>query len=305
MKISVIGGGNVGSLTAMRIAQEGLGEVLLVDIVKGLAEGKALDLEDARYLLKNNYNIKGSDDIGKIKDSNIVVITAGLPRKPGMTREELLSKNSEILTGICQKVKELCSNSIVIVVTNPLDVMTYQALKILGILKNRVFGMGVSLDAGRFANLISKELNIPVSDIDACVIGSHGEGMLPLPRFTSIKGVKLDEFLDDKKICALVNKTINRGAEIVSLLGSGSAFFAPSAAIAAIVKAIVKDEKKIWGVCAYLDGEYGLSDICVGVPCRIGKDGAEKVIELELDEEEKSLFLKSADSIRKNLSILK
>ncbi|MFA5089468.1 MAG: malate dehydrogenase [Candidatus Omnitrophota bacterium] len=297
MKISVIGAGNVGSLTAMRIAHDGLGEIILLDVVTGLARGKALDMDDARAIIKQNYNIQGTQEISDIAGSDIVVITAGLPRKPGMTREELLSKNSGILKGICQKVKELSPQAIVIVVTNPLDLMTFFALKVLGFNSSKVLGMGPSLDAARFANAISGISGVAAEDIEAVVIGSHGEGMLPLPRLTTIKGISLLEFLDDKKTALAVKNTILRGQEIVSLLGSGSAFFAPSAAIAYLVKAIARDEKRIVGACAYLNGEYGLKDICIGVPCRLGKNGIEKIIELDLDQEEKAAFYKSAQNI--------
>lgn len=298
MKISIIGAGSVGSTAALRLAQEGVGNIILVDVVKGLAQGKAYDLEDARALTKLNYQIQGTDDITAIKDSDIIVITAGLARKPGMAREELLQKNSLILKDICQNIKKSAPDSILIVVTNPLDLMTNFVLKITGFKPNKVLGMGISLDSARFANIISKELNIPVTDIEATVIGSHGEAMIPLPRFTSIKGVTLDEFVDDKKLEILVGKTINRGAEIVGLLGSASAYFAPSAAIAAIVKVIAKDEKRNVGVCAYLNGEYGIKGICIGVPCRLGKGGIEKIIELDLNKQEKELLVKSAESIR-------
>lgn len=298
MKVSIIGAGNVGSTAAMRLGQEGVGDIMLVDVVKGFAQAKAFDLEDARPVLKINYHIEGSDDITQIKDSDIIIITAGLARKPGMTREELLVKNSQILKEVCSSIKKFSPNSIVIVVTNPLDLMTYLAVKQLGFKADKVLGMGISLDAARFANLVSKELNIPVTDIDASVIGSHGEAMLPLSRFTTIKGVSLDEFLDDKKVEALIAKTIGRGAEIVSLLGSGSAYFAPSAAIASLVKAIAKDEKRTIGVCAYLNGEYGIKDVCIGVPCRLGKSGIEKIIELELNSQEIEKLTKSAESIR-------
>jgi len=305
MKISIIGAGNVGSTTAMRLAQDDLGEVVLIDVVKGMAQGKALDLEDARSILRINYNIEGTDDISNIKDSNIIVITAGLARKPGMTREELLSKNSSILKDICLNIKKLAKDAIVVVVTNPLDLMTYLVLKETGFKPQKVLGMGVSLDAGRFANIISKELNIPCTDIEPCVVGSHGEGMLPLARFTKIKGVSLDKLADDNKVAMLINKTVNRGAEIVALLGSGSAYYAPSAAVAVLVKILVKDEKRTLGVCAYLNGEYGIKDICMGVPCRLGKEGIEKIIELDLNKEEKEALEKSAQSIRSNLEVLK
>lgn len=297
MKITVIGAGNVGSLTAMRIAQDGLGDVLLIDIVKGLAHGKALDLEDARPLLKYNYNIQGSDDIAQLKDSDIVVVTAGLARKPGMSREELLSKNAQILKGVCLNIKELAKNAIVIIVTNPLDIMTFYALKITGFKPAKLFGMGISLDTARFVNLIAGELNLPATDIEALVIGAHGEGMLPLPGLAKVKGVGLDEFISDDKIEALVSRTVARGAEIVANLGAGSAFFAPSAAIAAIVKTIVKDEKRTIGLCSYLNGEYGIRGSCIGVPCRLGKDGIEQVIQLDLSPEEKSRLGKSAQLV--------
>ena len=294
MKISVIGAGNVGSLSAMRIAGEGLGDVLLIDVVKGLACGKALDLEDARPILRHNYNIKGSDDIQLVKGSDIVVVTAGLARRPGMSREELLAKNAQILKDVCLNVKELAKDAIVIIVTNPLDIMTLYALKTTGFKPQKLFGMGISLDIARFANLISQELGLLCTDIEALVIGAHGEGMMPLPSFTKVKGVALDEFMNEDKIKALVSRTINRGAEIVANLGTGSAFFAPSAAIAAIVKTIAKDEKRIIGLCSYLNGEYGIKNTCIGVPCRLGKEGIEKVIELELSQEEKVKLHKSA-----------
>ena len=283
----------------MRLAQEGLGEILLIDKIPGLAKGKVLDLEDARGVLKYDYRIEGTEDISQIKKSDIVVITAGLARKPGMTREELLSKNAEIAKEISENIKKLTPDAIVIVVTNPLDLMTYLVLKVTGFAAQKVIGMGPSLDAARFSNLIAQELNLPQADIEATVIGSHGEGMLPLPRCSHIKNIAMDEFLDDKKAEELVKRTINRGAEIVSNLGSGSAYFAPSAAIAALVKTIAKDEKRVIGVCAYLLGEYGLKDVCIGVPCRIGKSGIEKIIELELNKEDKVSFLQTANQLKK------
>jgi len=297
MKISIIGAGNVGSLTAMRIAADGLGDVLLIDVVKGLALGKALDLEDARPLLKSNYNIGGSDDIAQVKDSDIVVITAGLARKPGMTREELLAKNARILKDVCLKIKELAPEAIVIIVTNPLDIMTFYALKITDFKPSRLFGMGISLDTSRFINLISQELHLPATDIEAQVVGAHGEGMLPLSSFTKVKGVSLDEFISDEKIESLMSRTINRGAQIVANLGTGSAFFAPSAAIASIVKTIVKDEKRTIGLCSYLNGQYSIKDSCIGVPCRIGKNGIEQIIELDLSADQLAQLTKSAAAV--------
>ncbi|MDD5166173.1 MAG: malate dehydrogenase [Candidatus Omnitrophica bacterium] len=298
MKISLVGAGNVGSLTAMRLAQENLGQLVLIDIAGDMACGKAYDLEDAQPILKYAYNIKGTNDIKEIKDSDLIIITAGLVRKPGMTREDLLIKNATILKSISLEIKKTAPQAIVIVVTNPLDLMTYFVLKATGFNKNRILGMGTNLDAARFANLISKELNIPVVDIEASVIGTHGETMIPLPRFTNIKGVALDEFLDDKKMENLISKTKARGAQIVSLLGNGSAYFAPSAAITAVARAILKDEKRILGVSAYLNGEYGLKDVTIGVPCRLGKEGVEKIIELDLTASEKKDLANSAETIR-------
>jgi len=281
----------------MRIAQEGLGDVVLIDVVKGRAAGKAMDLEDARGLLKYNYHIKGSDNIGELKGSDIIVVTAGLARTPGMSRQDLLSKNAQILKDVCLNIKKQASGAIVIVVTNPLDIMTLYALKITAFKPNKLFGMGVSLDSARFANLIAQELSLAATDIEAVVIGAHGEGMLPLPRFTKVKGVSLDEFIDDKKIESLARAAVNRGAEIIENLGTGSAFFAPSAAIAVIVKAIVKDEKRTIGLCSYLNGEYGIKGTCLGVPCRLGKHGIEKVIELDLSQEEKSKLAESGNLV--------
>lgn len=286
MKISIIGAGNVGGLTAMRLAQKGLGDIFLVDIAKGLAQAKAFDMEDAQGALGSGYRITGSDDTGKIKGSDIVVVTAGLPRKPGMTREDLLNKNAQILKEVCLNIKRLSPQSIVIIVTNPLDLMTRFALEVTGFSANKILGMGITLDASRFANLISKELGVPVTDIDACVIGSHGEGMLPMPRFTKVKGESLDKILNEDKLRELTVKTVDRGKEIVALLGSGSAYFAPSAAITELVAAITGGSGAILGVSAYLNGEYGIKDVCMGVPCRLGKSGIEKIVELELNQQE-------------------
>lgn len=304
MKISILGAGNVGGTTAMRLAEEGLGDINLVDIAGGLACGKAFDLLDARAIKKHNYNVCGTNDIKEIKNSDLIVVTAGLTRKIGMTREELLNKNASILKDICINIKDLASEAVVIIVTNPLDLMTYFALETTGFNKNRLFGMGPSLDAARFANLIAEELGVSPVDVEACVIGTHGEGMLPLPKLTNIKGVSLDEFLKDEKINDLVKKTVGRGAEIVSLLGNGSAYYAPSAAIAEIVKVIVKDQKRTIYVSAYLNGEYGIRGACIGVPARLGKNGIERIIELDLEKEEKEILIKSAANLKEQYKLI-
>ncbi len=301
MKISVIGAGNIGGLAAMRIAESRIGEVVLVDIAKGFAMGKAFDMEDARSIFKCGYSITGTDQIAAVEGSSIVVVTAGFARKPGMTREELLTKNAAVLKEICTSVRSLAPSAVVVVVTNPLDLMTAFVQSTTGFSHRKVLGMGVTLDASRFANLISKELKVPVENIEACVIGSHGEGMLPLPRFTTVNGIVLSELLPEDKINDLVAKTVGRGLEIVTLLGSGSAYFAPTAAIFQLVKAIAKDEKRILGVSTLLGGEYGISGVALGVPCRIGKNGVEDIITLELEAQEKQQLIQSASKLKEQL----
>ena len=297
MKISIIGAGNVGGMAAERIAAQNAAGVYLIDIVPNLAKAKAFDMDDSRQLMAGDRRVFGSEDLRDIRDSDIIVVTAGLARKPGMTREDLLHKNCSIMAGLAEKIRELSPGAIVIVVTNPLDAMTYFMFKKLSFKKSRVFGMGVTLDASRFANLISKELSEPVANIRPCVIGSHGEGMLPLARFTYVDGKTLAQIATQQQVDSLVARTINRGKEIVSLYGTGSAYFAPSAAIAQLVKAVADDSRIQLGVSAYLQGEYGLNDLCVGVPCIIGKNGVEKVVDLELNAQELKQLRSSADSI--------
>jgi malate dehydrogenase len=299
MKISIIGAGNVGGLTAMRIAQENLGDLALIDIAPGLAKGKAFDLDDAAPLSGGSGAVFGSENIHALDGSDIVVVTAGLARKPGMTREDLLEKNAHILDGVCRTITDRAPDAVVIVVTNPLDAMTWYCVKRLGFGNQRVFGMGVTLDAARFANIIAKELSVPSTEVEACVIASHGEGMLPLPRFTFINGTPLPEVVPDpQKLEMLCRKTVERGKEIVSLLGSGSAYFAPSAAICQLVRAVARDQKARCAASVYLSGHYGVKDICMGVPCIIGRSGVEQIIELNLSAEEKKAFRSSAQAVR-------
>jgi len=305
MKVSIIGVGNVGGLLASRLLELQVPQITLIDAFRELAEAKALDLEDACALYKYNCNLKGSQNFEDIAGSDIVVITAGFARRPGMSREELLKKNALIIKEIALKIKELCSDCLILVVTNPLDVITYLVLKTTGFPYQRIIGVGANLDAARFTNLISKQLNISSQEIDALVIGSHGEAMLPLARFTYIKGKPLTEIVDTITIEKLIQATIKRGAQIVSLYGSGSAYFAPSLAIAKVIAGILQDQKKTMGVCAYLQGEYGLSDLCIGVPCILGKNGIEDIVELPLNDKERELFLISAQSIRLQIENLK
>ncbi|MFC1658739.1 malate dehydrogenase [Candidatus Omnitrophota bacterium] len=301
MKVSIIGAGNVGGLTASGLCAFGVSEIVLVDALGNLARAKALDLNDAAFLYKQSYRVAGTDDISSIAGSDILVITAGIPRRPGMKREELVLKNSQIIKGISVKIKSLCPEAVVIVVTNPLDAMTYQVIKETGFLARRVLGMGLTLDCSRLANLLAEKLGVAVTEIEPYIIGAHGEGMLPLARYTKIKGKPLDKYLKPEEINKIFQRTVGRGAEIVSFLGSGSAYFAPSAAIAGLVRAIAKNTKEVLPVSAYLNGECGLKDLCIGLPCSLGRSGIEKIIEPELNDREKQDFLESAESIKKQL----
>jgi len=288
----------------MRILEQGIAEVVLVDVVKDLAKAKAFDLDDARSISGHNSLIEGTQDFSKIEGSDIVVVTAGVPRKPGMTREDLLKINYEIIKKVSGDIKKFSRNSIVIVVANPVDIMTYALFKETGFDKRRVIGMGSSLDSSRFNNLISKKLNVPSSKIKALVIGSHGESMIPLPRFSTVNGKPLTKVLNEGDVEELVSSTKKRGAEMVSLYVAGSAYFAPSAAILEICLAIAKNNKALIPVCAYLYGEYGFQDVCIGVPAKIDENGIREIVELDLNPQEKELFLASVNSIKDSISII-
>ena len=303
-KISVIGAGAVGATLAQRIIESGIADVVLVDILKNVAAGKALDLLDASPVVGHECNIIGTDDYAQTKDSDIVVITAGLPRKPGMTREELISKNAGIVKAVSESIKKHSPSAMVIVVTNPLDVMTYLALKIMGSGRNKVFGMAGVLDGARMAYLIAEELKVKRSTVETVVLGSHGETMVPVLSRTKVFGKPVTGLMPKDKLDKIVKRTCDRGAEIVSLLGTGSAFYSPSAATLKMIKAIINDTKETLTVSALLEGEYGLKDVCIGVPCVIGKSGMEKVIETDLSKEEKEAFLKSASAIKSSIDIL-
>lgn len=304
-KVAVIGAGHVGGATAMRIAALGLCDVVLVDVMPNVARAKAYDMEDARYALGRDCRIEGAETLSAMDGADIVVVTAGLPRKPGMTREDLLFKNADIMSQVVQGILTHAASSIVIVVSNPLDLMTYFAYRKTGFPRQRVFGMGSSLDSSRFANLIAKKMSVGIKDIRALVIGSHGETMLPMPRLTTVKGKPLTEVLPKAEVDALVQATKQRGAEIVALYGSGSAYFAPSAAICEIVETIVSGRVKEIPVCAVIDGEFGLCDVAVGVPAKIGPHGLEEIVVLDLTPEEKSALLQSAQSLKDSLKLLK
>lgn len=305
MKISVIGAGNVGSLAAMRIAQEGLGDVVLFDIVKGLAQGKALDLQDSRGILKNNYNITGSDDISATNTSDIIVITAGLARKPGMSRDDLLLKNADIIKGVSEQVARYSPEAYIIMVSNPLDAMSHVAMKATGFPKNRVVGMAGVLDAARFRTFVAMELNVSVEDVHALVLGGHGDTMVPLARFCNVSGIPITTLISKDRIDAIIERTRNAGAEIVNLLKTGSAYYSPAASAVQMAEAILKDKKRVIPCAAYLEGEYGIKGLFVGVPVKLGAGGIEKVIELELTPHEIEELNKSAKAVKGLMDVLK
>lgn len=303
-KITIIGAGAVGATAAQRIAEKELGNVVLTDIVEGLPQGKALDLMESGPLFGYDSKLTGTNDYKDIEGSDVVVVTAGIARKPGMTREDLLKINTKIITDVSQNIKRYAPDSVVITVTNPLDIMTYVTLKTTGFEPARVFGMSGVLDSGRFAAFIAMELGCSVRDINAMVLGGHGDTMVPLPRFTTVTGVPITELMQESTINRLVERTINGGAEIVNLLKTGSAFYAPSAAVTNMVEAVVKDTKRILPVCAYLNGEYGRKDIYLGVPVKLGKHGVEEIVELKLSGEEKKALDRSAEAVMAGIASL-
>jgi malate dehydrogenase len=304
-KISIIGAGFVGATAAHWAAEKELGDVVLVDILEGIPQGKALDLFQAAPVEGFDARVIGSNEYDETKDSSVVIVTSGVPRKPGMSREDLLEINKKIIESVVTQVVERSPQAVLIMVTNPLDTMTYLAFKKSGFPKQRVIGMAGILDTARFKAFIAMELGVSVEDIQALLLGGHGDEMVPLPRYTTISGIPLSQFLPKETIDRLVDRTRKGGGEIVNLLKTGSAFYAPSAAAIQMTEAILKDKKRILPCCVYLDGEYGLKDIYFGVPVKLGAGGVEAVIELQLNEEEKKLVAKSAESVKKSITELK
>ena len=300
-KIAIIGAGNVGGMTAVRILDEEIARVELVDVAENLARAKASDLEDARLALLRDYSISAGSDFSKIKGSEIVIVTAGLARRPGMTREDLLKKNAEIVKNVAGYVKQYAKDAICIIVSNPVDVMTYLFLDKLSGDRFRVFGMGMNLDASRFANLISKKLNVSVQQVKPIVIGAHGQNMIPLSRLTLVNDTPLTSLISKEEVTALEQETINRGASIVGLYGSGSAYFAPSAAILEIVKLINNDAHALLAASVKLSGEYDISDVCIGVSVHLGKGGIEEIVKLDLNDDELSALQDAASVIKSNI----
>ena len=303
-KITVIGSGNVGASTAQRIMEKSLGDVVLLDIMEGIPNGKALDILEAAPLSGSDVNVAGTNNYDDTSASDIVVITAGLARKPGMSRRDLLEKNAKIVKDVTAEVVKRSPDAILIVVTNPMDLMTYVVYSFAGFQKHRIIGMGGVLDSARFRCFISSELNVSVDNIHAFVLGGHGDLMVPLARYSTVAGIPITEMLSKAQIDKMVERTKFGGGEIVELLKTGSAYVAPAASIVEMVEAILLDRKKIMPCAAYLDGEYGTKGIFVGVPVKLGRKGIEEIIEIKFEDEEKEAFLKSADRIRSGVEEL-
>lgn len=303
-KISVIGAGFVGSTCAHWAASKQLGDVVLVDINEGVAKGKALDLFEASPVEGFDAKVTGTADYKDTAGSDVVIITAGLPRKPGMSRDDLLATNAKIMKDVCKGVKEYSPNAVVIVVSNPLDAMAYVAMKELGFPRERVIGMAGVLDSARFRSFIAEELNVSVKDVQAFVLGGHGDTMVPMPRHCSVGGVPLTEIMKKDRIDALVERTRKGGAEIVGLLKTGSAYYAPSASAVQMAEAILKDQKRILPAAACLKGEYGINDLFIGVLCKLGAKGFEGVVEVELNAEERGGLDHSAKAVKELVEAL-
>jgi malate dehydrogenase len=304
-RVTVIGAGNVGGILALRLAEKNLADVVLLDVAPGKPQGMALDLMQARAIEQHDRMIIGTNDYSETANSDLIVVTAGVPRKAGMSRDDLLRVNAEIVAEVVPKALAVSPNAVLVVVTNPLDVMTYLAWKASGLPSHKVVGMAGVLDASRFQAFIAMELGISIADITAMVMGGHGDLMVPLPRYSTVSGVPLTELMTEEAISRLVERTRNGGAEIVKLMQTGSAFFAPASAAYVMVDSILLNRRRIIPVAAYLNGEYGLQDIFMGVPVQMGRQGVDMVVELNLSDPELSALHNSAKSVRENIERLK
>ena len=304
-KISIIGAGNVGGTLAQRLAERDYADIVLVDIIDGLPQGKGLDILESAPIVGYDTNIIGTNDYADTANSDLVVVTSGMARKPGMSRDDLVLANGEIIRSVVEQVIKYSPNTILLMVTNPLDAMTQLALHVSGLPREKVIGQSGVLDAARFRTFIAMELGVSFRDVQAMVLGGHGDTMVPLPRYATVSGVPITELIPPDRIQALVQRTIDGGAEIVRLLKTGSAFYAPSAATAEMVDAIILDQKRLGPACVYLQGEYGINGVCVGVPVILGAGGAEKIIELKLTEEELAALHRSAAAVRELEGVLK
>jgi malate dehydrogenase len=303
-KVSIVGAGNVGATAAHWIASKELADVVLIDIMEGVPQGKALDLLQAMPVEKRDSAILGTNDYADTANSDIVIITAGIPRKPGMSRDDLLNTNFKIMQDVVSKVVKFSPNCIIIVVSNPLDAMAQAAFKLSGFSRNRVIGMAGVLDSARFRTFIAAELNVSVENVTAFVLGGHGDTMVPLPRYSTVAGIPITELIEPAKLAALVQRTRDGGAEIVKYLKTGSAFYAPSASAVEMVEAILKDKKKILPCAVHLEGEYGITGLFVGVPVKLGSNGLEQIIEIKLTADEQAALNKSADSVKELITVI-
>ena len=304
-KVTVIGAGNVGATAAQRLAEKDLSDVVLVDIIEGVPQGKALDLTEAAPIEKHDARITGTNAYDDSADSDIVIITAGIPRKPGMSRDDLISTNAGIVKAVTEQVAKYSPNAVLIIVSNPLDAMCHVAYEASGFPKNRVIGMAGVLDSARFRAFIAMELNVSVENIHAFVLGGHGDTMVPLPRYSTVAGIPITELMPQDRIEALCERTANGGAEIVGLLKTGSAFYAPASSAVEMAESILKDRKKILPCAVYLDGEYGYKELFIGVPVKLGAGGVEEIIEIKLTEAEKAALDKSAAAVEELKGVLK
>ena len=303
-KVSIIGAGNVGASLANYLAQKNICDIVLVDIMEGIPIGKGLDILQAGPILNYSVDIKGSNDYKDISGSDIVVVTAGLARKPGMSREDLIIKNAEIISQVTENIVKYAPQSMIVMVSNPLDIMTFHAFKKSGFPAHRVFGQAGVLDSIRFRTFVALELGVSPADVQAMVLGGHGDSMVPLPRYTTVSGIPLSELLSSDKINKLAERTRNGGTEIVSYLKTGSAFYAPAAATLEMVESVLLDIKRILPVSAYVKGEYGLKDLYIGVPVQLGAGGIEKIVELKLLPDEKEALHNSAKIYKDMLKVL-
>ncbi len=303
-KVTVVGAGNVGGTTAQRLAERNYADVVLVDVVEGLPQGKALDILESGPVIGFDSNVIGANGYEESADSDIVVITSGSPRKPGMSRDDLLKTNQNIVQSVTEEVVKHSPETILVMVANPLDAMCHVALEVSGFPRERVFGMAGVLDTARYRTFIAQELDVSVRDVFALVLGGHGDTMVPLPSMATVGGVAITELLPQDRVEAIVDRTRNGGAEIVQLLQSGSAFYAPSAAVVEMVDSILLDQKRILPCAAYLQGEYGIDDLFVGVPVKLGALGVEEIVELELQESELEDLKDSAGAVRELVEVL-
>ena len=304
-KVTVVGAGNVGATTAQRLAEKELCDVVLIDIIEGVPQGKALDLAEAAPIEKHDANLIGINSYEASEKSDVVIITAGIARKPGMSRDDLLNTNTKIMKSVTEQIARFSPAAVLIIVSNPLDAMCHVAYMTSNFPRNRVIGMAGVLDSARFRAFISMELNVSVENTHAFVLGGHGDTMVPLPRYSTVAGIPVTELLSKERIDVLIERTRKGGAEIVGLLKTGSAYYAPASAAVEMAEAVLKDKKKILPCAAYLEGEYGINDLFIGVPVKLGSNGIEEIVQIKLTDEENAALQKSADAVKELVGLLK